>query len=72
MRYEPSPELLASLGFEVLVWRRDTMVWWGRPVLLYLGCGRLMNHTTAVTVTLAATTDAEFRAELPAHGWRPA
>ena len=58
------------MGFGGL-FRPDAFGWMGKPMLIYLGNGRLMNKTTNETVTLRATNDREFLGELTAHGWRP-
>jgi hypothetical protein len=70
MKYEPSLELLASMDFGELM--NETYGWMHKPMLLYLGSGRLMNKTTNEIVTLKATNDREFLGELVAHGWTPA
>lgn len=70
MRYEPSLRLLGSMDFNCLL-RPDAFGWMGKPMLIYLGNGRLMNKTTNETVTLKATSDDEFWLELRAHGWAP-
>lgn len=69
MKYEPSHEFLGSLGFGLLL--GQAYGWMHKPMLIYLGCGRLMNKTINETVTLKATTDREFLGELVAHGWAP-
>ena len=69
MRYEPSLALLARMDFGLLL--GQAYAWMEKPMLIYLGCGQLMNKTTNETVTLEATSDDEFWLELERHGWKP-
>jgi hypothetical protein len=71
MQYEPPLDLLARMDFGQL-FGHDAYGWMKKPMLIYLGCGRLMNKTANETVTLNATSDDEFWNELLTHGWKPA